>query len=80
MEMLVRCVIINILYFLYEEDAPFLPACQMDLSACVETKHTISPAFSPTMAPGDCLHIKCTVGRMQGIQVICIYSSVDELK
>ena len=36
MEMLVRYVIINILNFLYEEDAPFLPAYQMDPSALIE--------------------------------------------
>ena len=35
------------------------------------TKHTVSPAYSPTVAC-ECPHIKCTVGRMQGIRLLCI--------
>ena len=29
------------------------------------TKHTVSPAYSPTVAR-ECLHIKCTVGMYAG--------------
>ena len=36
-------------------------------------KHTVSPAYSPTVAR-ECPHIKCTIGCMQGIRMICIRS------
>ena len=36
--------------------------------------HTVSPSYSPTVAH-ECPHIKCTVGRMQGIRMICIRSN-----
>src|SRR3954470_23266907 len=37
------------------------------------TKHKVSPAYSPTVAH-ECKAYQCTVGRMQGIRMICIRS------
>ena len=42
----------------------------MSTEEATETpKHAVSPAYSPTVAR-ECPHIKCTVGRMQGIRMI----------
>ena len=40
------------------------------------TKHMVSPAYSPTVAR-ECPHIKCTIGRMQGIRMLCISNELQ---